>query len=64
MHFNTTIDLGTLIALGVMLFTFHKYHTANLKRFMTLEFRVNQMWQIFRRRFNMEETEYFNGDDN
>lgn len=64
-HFDSSINLGTLVALGVTLFTFYKFHMANVKRFMTIEFQVAQMWGVFRRRFNIDkDTNFFPGDKN
>lgn len=54
-HFDSSINLGTLIALGVLLTTFYKAHTANLKRFAQLEFRSGLMWKAFQKRFNITE---------
>ena len=56
-HFDSTISLGNVIALLVMLGSLYSFHMANVKRFMTIEFRVEQMWHSFKQRFNMAEEE-------
>ena len=58
-HFDWSINFGTVIAFGGMMFTFYKFHTANLKRFMKLEFQVRQMWGSFKKRFNIQENDFF-----
>ena len=44
MHFDSSISLGTLLGIGTIVFTFYKFHIANVRRFMTIELRVDQMW--------------------
>lgn len=52
-HFEWTINLGNIIAIGVLTFTLYRFHMSNVKRYMVLEFKVNQMWEYFRRRFKL-----------
>ncbi len=61
-HFDWSISFGTVISLAVILFTFYKFHMANVKRFLTIEFQVAQMWSVFRRRFNVDENNLDNQD--
>jgi hypothetical protein len=59
MKFDGTISLGSIIALVVMLLALHQYHMANVRRFIKIEFRVGQMWGVFKRRFGMPDDDPF-----
>lgn len=54
-HFDSTISLGNIVALGVMLATFYKMHSDNVKRVQRIEFRVGMMWESFKKRFNIHD---------
>ena len=63
MHFDWSVSLGTIIALVVMLFTFHQYHMANIRRFMRIEFQVGQMWSVFKKRFGISSDNPFDNGE-
>lgn len=54
-NFNATVELGTLIEIGVFLFALYGFHIRNVKRFVTLETKVDIMWGQLQRRLGMKD---------
>lgn len=66
MRLDGTISLGNLLTFVGMLIALYGFHISNVKRIMTINFRVNQMWNVFKKRFNIsDESEHmFDVKDN
>lgn len=57
--FTKEVSLGNVITLAAMLFAFYKFHIANVTRINSIEMRVEEMWNAFRKRFRFDD----NGED-
>lgn len=47
MHFNPTIDLGSIIGFIGLTLAFYAAHKQNIKRLVNIEFKVSMMWRKF-----------------
>lgn len=57
MNYSPTIDLGNILTLVGMICTLYIFHMNNIKKITRLENRVQLMWNVFRRRFNISDQE-------
>jgi hypothetical protein len=64
MKFNWEINLGNLIAVAAMMITLYGFHMSNVKRFLKLEFQVRQMWGSFRKKFHIDDDDFFADERN
>lgn len=55
--FEPRIDVGTILAVATLMFTFYRYHNSNISRLQKIETRVELMWSALKNRLNMSDND-------
>lgn len=55
--FSTEINAGSLIAAGSVILTLFTLHNKNTRRIARFENRLNLMWNVFKKRFDVSDDE-------
>lgn len=53
LHWNGEISLGNVLTLVTILFTFYKFHVANVERITRMETKVDLLWNQLAKRLDI-----------